>query len=141
MADIPTCVVTHLHADATIGTLLGDRVYHETQVPATDGASVTVPDITVICEGGFEGEHRIVARWRIRFNIRAGKDARGDLPAIEDRLRVLFNDATNYTLGSGTTAFCVISDRVQTPEQRHDDELGYWTSESVYEFTVLDAVT
>lgn len=140
MADIVNCVIRHLRADSTIDSLAGDRIYSQAPVPV-EGSALTLPDITVISDPGFEGEHKIIAKWRIRFLTRAARTSRSSLPPVENRLRALFHDATNYTLGaSPDTAFCVISERLQTPGQAHDDDLGFWTSESVFEFTVLDEV-
>lgn len=101
--------------------------------PETAAASIAVVD-----EGGID-DSTISSTRKVRIYLRTPRGDREAYKAIQARMRELFHEKTNYTLGNGTVnAFCVISRRSNAPTLDQDSTTGPWLSEVVYDFQIVE---
>jgi hypothetical protein len=74
-----------------------------------------------------------------QLSIWAEAETRAEVVDMHQRIRALFHDVTNYTLGASPhTTFCTISRRISQPAigRADDDKKAPWEGQAFYEFQV-----
>lgn len=130
MADIVACLVTHCRADATLTGLVPSA-----QIVRNFRSSTTLPQLYFVPRGGDE---RASAAGGQMISILCMAVSPATCSAVHDRLRQLFHQKSNYTLGaSPNTVTCHRSERVSLPDEMEYEEPAAHEWQAFYEFTVL----
>lgn len=135
MVDIVTSLIAHCKADATLVALLPGASSIATEF---DVANTTLPQIAV-WEVTRTREYGGPIDATVRFWIRSA--ARSTTISIRNRLAVLFNEGSHYTISTGGDAVvCVVSDYLSGEPLDKEDAIGAFDMQEDYHFLLASQV-
>jgi len=135
MVDIITSIIAHCKADATLVALLPGSTYIATEFDVTN---VTLPQIAV-SEVSRTREYGGPIDATVRFWVRSA--TRSSSISIRNRLAVLFNEGSHYTISTGGDALvCAVSDYISGEALDKDDAIGAFDVQEDYRFLLASQV-